>query len=142
MQKKVIQAAQDLVSRAGKRGLTVTPADFDALAVELGISIPPWFRELFTTVPICGLELGWQAFEPKGDFDGVAIIEWADADGIRSESLECHPGCAIRESGYINVGGDPTGGGDPYFISVYDGDDPPLYQIYHDISDQAPHYPS
>jgi hypothetical protein len=137
MQQSVLQAARDLAARAGKRGTTVKPIDFDAVAAELDIEIPSWLRELFTTVPMSGLEFGWQAFEPEGDYDGMAVLEWADADGIRSESLKCYPGCAIRDLGYINVGSDSSGGGDPYFVNIHEGNDPPLYQIYHDVSDQA-----
>jgi hypothetical protein len=137
MQQKVLEAARSLASRVGNRGLTIPRADFDALAVELDLAIPPWFKELFTTVPICGLELAWQAFEPECDYDGTQVLEWADGPGMRSESLECYPGCVIREHGFVSVGGDATGGGNPYFINLNEGEDPALYQIDHDISDQA-----
>jgi hypothetical protein len=29
------------------------------------------------------------------------------------------------------------GGGNPYFIPVDKGDDPPIYQLYHDVSNKA-----
>lgn len=56
---------------------------------------------------------------------------------MRSEMLECYPGTAIREHGYICVAGCTLGSGDQYYICNSDGDDPPLYQIYHDVSDVA-----
>lgn len=28
---------------------------------------------------------------------------------------------------------DNTGGGDPYFMKVTEGDNPPVYQVYHDV---------
>jgi hypothetical protein len=117
--------------------VTVPPIELDRLIADLAVPFPQWLRELFEAVPLCGIELGWQAYEPHGDYDGIAIIEWSDARGIRSESLECYPGCAVRSAGYVNVGGDGGGGGDPYFVSIHEGEDPPLYQIYHDVSDQA-----
>jgi hypothetical protein len=137
MPQTVIQAAHNLVKRAGNRGRIIPPADFDKLAEELAIPVPPWLRELFTSVPLCGLEFAWQKYEPDSDFDGLEVMEWADAPGIRSETLQCYPGIVLREFGYISVASDSMGGGDPYFVNVHEGIDPPLYQIYHDISDQA-----
>lgn len=140
MQREVLESARALTDRAamiGRRGTTASRSELDRLIVELAIPCPEWLRELFETVPLSGLELQWQAFEPDGDYDGVAIVEWSDVRGIRSESLECFPGCVIRNEGYANVGGDAGGGGDPYFVNVYEGIDPPLYQVYHDVSDQA-----
>ena len=46
-----------------------------------------------------------------------------------------YPGLAIFEMGYICIASDPTGGGDPYFININEGDNPAVYQIYHDVSD-------
>ena len=37
----------------------------------------------------------------------------------------------------VNFGGDSGGGGDPYFLPVHEGDDPPLYQVYHDFGADA-----
>jgi len=99
--------------------------------------IPLWYVELITTVPICGLELGWQAQEPVGDYDGVEWMEWSDPRNMRSESIDCYPGLAILEHGYVNVASDLSGGGDPYFIAAGKSQDPPLYQVYHDVSDEA-----
>ncbi len=63
--------------------------------------------------------------------------EWMDIRNMRSEMLECYPGMAIRECGYICVAGCTLASGDQYYICNSDGDDPPLYQIYHDVSDVA-----
>ena len=63
-------------------------------------------------------------------------VEVADADGILSESLEFYPGLAILPVGYVNFGGG-DGSGDPYFICVHEGEDPPLYEVYHDVGADA-----
>ncbi|MBM2813076.1 MAG: hypothetical protein HW416_3835 [Chloroflexi bacterium] len=63
-------------------------------------------------------------------------MQWSDARNIRSESLECYPGCAILPRGYVNVASCLEGSGDPYFICLTQGEDPPLYRVYHDVSDQ------
>jgi hypothetical protein len=73
---------------------------------------------------------------PDGEDDGVAFVEWAAAADIRSESIDRYPGLAIRGLGYVNVAGN-DGSGDPFFVCVHDGDDPPLYRVFHDVSDKG-----
>lgn len=51
--------------------------------------------------------------------------------------LDCYPGLAIRELGYVCIGGCTLGSGDQYYICSSDGANPPVYQIYHDVSDVA-----
>ncbi len=132
-------AAEELVTRAassGHQGRVLTEAEARVLTDEVA-GYPGWLLELLTTVPLCGLELGWQAYDPEPTFDGVEWLEWCNAAGVKSESVDCYPGLAILPAGYINVAGDSTGGGDPYFICIHDGPDPPLYQVYHDVGSEA-----
>ena len=134
MNRDVEEAASQFVQRASAAGRSGCLGDKDALVAlnaEMGHRIPEWLISLIATVPLCGLEVDWQA----NDLDG--LIEWADANGIRSESIECYPGLAILERGFVNIGCDPCGSGDSYFIPTDRGDDPPVFQVYHDISDQA-----
>ncbi len=63
-------------------------------------------------------------------------VEVSDAAGILSESLELYPGLGILPAGYVNFGGS-DGTGDPYFICAHAGDDPPLYEVYHDVGSEA-----
>ena len=133
-------AAAKLVARAEAAGQHGTLADakvLKRLTHDTGERIPEWYVELLLRYPLCGLEIGWQADEPEGEYDGIAWMTWSDPNGIRSESLECYPGLAILERGWINVASDATGGGDPYFIPTQQGDDPPVFQVYHDVSDDA-----
>jgi hypothetical protein len=134
MNRDVAETANQFVQRAAAGGHSGHRADFGALVAlnaEMGHHIPEWLISLMTTVPLCGLEVNWQA----NDLDGS--IEWADTNDIRSESLECYPGLAILERGFVNIGCDPYGSGDSYFIPTDRGDDPPVFQVYHDVSDQA-----
>ena len=131
------EAALDLTRRAasrGHRGQIIAAADLAALSQDLGAPLPAWLSDLLTSVPLSGLELGWR--ESPGP-DGIAWLQWSDARGIRSESIECLPGSAILSKGYISVASCLEGSGDPYFISLSEGDDPPLYRVYHDVSDEA-----
>lgn len=134
MNRDVEEAASQFVQRASKAGRSGRLGDLDALVAlnaEMGHRFPEWLISLNTTIPLCGLEVDWQA----NNLDGS--IEWSDANGIRSESIECYPGLAILERGFINIGCDPGGSGDSYFIPTDRGDDPPVFQVYHDVSDQA-----
>jgi hypothetical protein len=132
-------AAEALVARAdslGLRGRTLPAEERQRLTAALPV-YPVWLLDLLSAVPLCDLELGWQAYDAEPGFDGVAWIEVSNAVGILSESLEAYPGLAILQAGYVNFGGDSGGGGDPYFVPIHEGDDPPLYQVHHDVGTDA-----
>jgi hypothetical protein len=138
MNQALSDAAANLVARAeteGQRGRLADAESLERLSRDAGERIPEWYVDLLLKYPFCGLELGWQ-FE-EAEVDDIAWMMWSDANGIRSESLKCYPGMAILEKGWINVASDPMGGGDPYFIPTDKGDDPPVFQVYHDVSDDA-----
>jgi hypothetical protein len=118
----------------GVAGRAETRDDLDAFNAECGGIIPDWYCDILHRFPICGVELEWP--DPS-DPDEFAGIEWMDIRNMRSEMLECYPGIAIRDRGYICVAGCTLGSGDQYYICNADGDNPPLYQIYHDVSDAA-----
>src|SRR5688500_5289673 len=132
-------AAEAVVTRAaalGMRGRTLTNDERQRLASALPI-YPHWLLDLLSAVPLCGLELGWQAVEPEPGFEGVPWVTVSDGESILWESLEGYPGLGILPAGYVNFGGDAGGGGDPYFLPVHEGDDPPLYQVFHDVGADA-----
>lgn len=115
-------------------GRTESRDAIDEFNAECGGIIPDWYCNVLTTHPICGVELEWPDPNDDGEFVGV---EWMDIRNMRSEMLECYPGLAIRPNGYICIAGCTLGSGDQYYICGSDGDDPPVYQIYHDVSDVA-----
>ena len=133
MNRRLKRAAAELVARASRLdrvGKSDDRSALQALNDEMGGRLPAWYVELLTMFPLCGLELGWR------DEDQVDWMLWNDHRGIRSESVECYPGLPILSRGYVNVASDAGGSGDPYFIST-DSNDPPVYRVYHDVSDQA-----
>ena len=100
----VLEAARALMARsteAGNVGRTLTTVEIEALRVRLKGAYPNWLADLLANVPLCGLEFGWQAYPPDDDFDGVSWMEWSDAAGVVSESLDCYPGLAILPAGYV-----------------------------------------
>lgn len=134
MNTHVLTAAQGFVEKAtakGRKGAVADAAKLSALNQEMDGRIPEWLMELLTRVPLCGLVLGVETSE------GSHSVGWNGVRGMRNESLEAYPGVAILERGFLNVASDFTGGGDPFFIAVDDGDDPPLYQVSHDVGEEA-----
>ena len=120
------KAVAELVKRAamtGKSGKLADAKSMEQLVQDSGKRIPAWYVELLVGFPLGGLEIAW--------------MEWSDPNNIRSESLECYPGLAILERGWINVASDSGGSGDPYFIPTDQGDNPPVFQVYHDVGDKA-----
>lgn len=104
--------------------------DFISLKDELKSVLPKWYYEFLTKFPINGLIIDY-VINP----DDERSVEFVGFEGIEDEFYELYPGCAIGNLGYICIAEDPTGSGDPYFIDIHEGDNPPVYQIYHDVSD-------
>ena len=139
MNPAVLSEASALIVRAnanGHRGFTGNPADWNDINKELGGVIPTWYIELVTTIPLAGLEIGWQEPGHEQPDDTIYWAEWFDAQNARLEALELHPGKSILSHGYLCVA-DGNGTGDQYFISLRDGEDPPLYQIDHETDEDA-----
>ncbi len=138
MNSRLKEAALKFVERAkqnGSYGEILDKKVIEELNKKLKGNLPEWYAELLMTVPICHLELGWQAYELEDDFDGIDWMEFCDDRGIISESVDCYPGLAILEKGYLNISADSMGGGNPYFIDTAKGDNPPVYRVYNDVSD-------
>ena len=140
MNEDLLTAVTGLLRRAnsaGRFGELADAAAMNQLVRDCAEQIPGWYVELLVRYPIGLLEIGWRANAPEEGYDGIAWMELADPKGIRSESLECYPGLAILEKGWINIASDSMGSGDPYFIPTYEGNNPPVFQVYHDVSDKG-----
>ncbi len=140
MNATVYSEASALAIRAeasGNMGFCEDVADWRKLNADLSGVIPAWYITLITTVPLTGLEFGRQASEPEPGDDGVLWLEWMGIENIRSEMLEAYPGIPLLQAAYLCVAGCSHGTGDQYFIPTAEGDDPPLYNIYHDVGEEA-----
>ena len=89
--------------------------------------IPSWYCDLLTTVPLAGRYLEYRGRE------GTVYLQWLDADGIVSE-CDAFPGVVAIGHRYCPVAACPDGSGDPYFICAMSGEDPSLWQLFHDMS--------
>lgn len=128
-------AIEKLISKSSDQfgeGLIVSKEKWDATNAVMDGKIPKWFIELFTKYP---LSHAIMEIQDKENEDMEYVLEFVSPQWMESESIEAYPGCALLEHGYICIAADPTGGGDPYFINTLEGDNPAVYQIYHDVSD-------
>ena len=140
MNRELQQSVIDLLKRAtgaGQVGSRAALEDVVALNRECGGILPDWYIDLITTYPICGLELGWLSSTPDEEDDGVSWMTWSEPTRMRKEMLEYYPGIAICKHGYFNVASCSHGTGDQYFMPTRKGDDPPVVQVAHDVSDDA-----
>lgn len=136
MSQAIFEEAENFIKKAKKSniGRTATKEEIEQLKNKFGDKIPNWYVQLIAEVPLIHMEIGWQAFEPEDDYDGIAYVEMYQPSHMIDESFEAYPGIPILERGYVCIGGDPTGSGDPYFIHFHD-ENSPVYQIYHDFGD-------
>ncbi|HEY1017157.1 MAG TPA: hypothetical protein VGE07_30865 [Herpetosiphonaceae bacterium] len=112
-------------------------ADADALRrlnARLGGMIPGWYALLISELPLGGLRL--EVPQPDG---APVAFEWATVSVMDFELLQAYPGLAIWPHGYVVIGTDPTGGGDPFVVHGPSGPASPVYQVPHDgIDEEAP----
>lgn len=123
---------------AGISGTILTIEEFSVLNSKLDGMLPKWFEELITTYPLLNMEF-YYPFNETGSLgdEEVMNIEIVRAIDMVNETMEAYPGYAIRELGYFCITRDVTGAGDPCFICNKHGDNPPVYLVYHDVSDVA-----
>ncbi len=50
----------------------------------------------------------------------------------KDEAENAYPGLIVIKDGYVPIGSCLLGSGDPYFINKNDGENGPIYRIYHD----------
>ena len=136
----LMREATAFVARAGANGFSgyrEDAAKWRKLNADLGGIIPGWYIKLMTFLPLSGLELGRQVYEPEPGDDGLLWMDWMDTDSIRGEMLEAYPGIPLLTVGYLCVAGCSHGTGNQYFIPTAEGDDPPFYNVYHDVGEEA-----
>jgi hypothetical protein len=90
---------------------------------------------LLANYPIAGAQIDYKFYEAKDEYDGCILFECAKPQNILDETLNAYPGIAIKDLGYFCVGLDSTGSGNPFFTTNRQGDNPPIYIVYHDVSD-------
>ena len=103
------------------------------LRAALGGKIPDWYVSLLSKLPISGIEVGWQAFPPEEDFDGIEWLEILDAPLIKEINLDGYPGQILFELGYFCFGYGSTWAGNCFAVNCQE-EDPAVYEVWHDAA--------
>ncbi|MBI6873440.1 SMI1/KNR4 family protein [Clostridium aciditolerans] len=142
MNKEVLEQAQNLIMRVSMLdtkniGRVATLDEIKSLQKDLDNRVPAWYIELISTIPLINLEFGFQEFEPEEGFDGISYLTWAEPDTIKEECIDAVPGCAVFDKGYICIASCSHSSGDPFFISIDEGYNPPVYRMDHNYGEDT-----
>lgn len=140
MHSDVIRTVSDFVSKAkgtDNEGRIVSIDKLTELNKKLTNPLPDWFLDLYSTFPLSGSQLDFPQYEPEEDYDGCTSLELATPQNIYDEMELCYPGIAIKDLGYFCIAIDLTGSGDQYYTTSRQGNNPPVFQIFHDVSDEG-----
>jgi hypothetical protein len=135
----VLESARDFVRRAvavGQSGRAATAEEVEAVRAAHGGRFPRWLADLGQQLPLCGLRLGWRsdAFKP---WEGPWWLVWpTPAELVRELEHSVLSGAALG-AGLVLLALDGSDSGNPYFVPL-EGDDPPVYRLYHDGSELDP----
>lgn len=133
---EIENSLNSLLERIPKFGKKAILEEINAINQNCSEILPDWYAKILLNYPVCGLEIGWQQYEPEEDFDGINWMMWSNLEMMQSEMIDAYPGIAIYKHGYLNVATCSHGSGDPYFINVKEGDNPRVLQVFHDVSDE------
>ncbi len=140
MHSEVIRTVSDFVFKAkgtDSEGTIVTPDKLTELNGKLTNPLPNWFIELYAAFPLSGSQLEYPQYEPEDDYDGCVSLKLATPQDIVDEMELCYPGIAIKGLGYFCIAVDLTGSGDQYYTTSNQGENPPVFQVFHDVSDEG-----
>ena len=138
MHSDVIKTVSDFVLKAkgtDSEGQIISLDKLTDLNGKLTSPLPDWFVQLYSTFPLSGSQLDFPQYEPEDDFDGHITIELATLQNIYDEMELCYPGIAIKGLGYFCIAVQNASSGDQYFTTSRHGGNPPVFQVFHDVSD-------
>ena len=115
-------------------GRPITAEDAARLETAMPAAVPGWLLDLLRNYPLAGSEFSLREEADASELG--AEMRWLTPDEMVSEAVETFPGIAAVPFGYLPVAMCLEGSGDPYFIRVAGGEDPPLVRIPHEAVDE------
>lgn len=140
MHSEILKAVSDFVLRVKATDSEGKIVDLDKLTElnsKLTNPLPHWFMNLYSAFPLSGAQLEFPQYEPDEDYDGFVSLELATPQNIFDEMELYYPGIVIKDLGYFCIAVDPAGSGDQYYTTSTQGDNPPVFQVFHDVSDNG-----
>lgn len=113
------------------RGRIITSPEIAELNARIGRELlPDYLVDWLLSYPLTGTEL---YLSEEEDESGLGVdMKWLTPAQMISEAIEAYPGIAAGPLGYLPVGMCLSGSGDPYFLKIGAGDDPPVVRIPHE----------
>ena len=124
------KSAEQFLDRLGKPGDVLDKESLLSLRQHEGANVPDWLVELLTELPLGGVQVGVAA----DDLEMPLFFEIGDAALIEEINVDSYPGEYLFPRGYVALGCGAAWAGD-IFVVATSSDDPPVYQVWHDVSD-------
>lgn len=124
----IISDFKKRANKAEQIGKNLSTTELNILGQKLNIELPSWYVELLTSASIVGLDFYIEEYKEE-ELSSIGISGF---DNILGEMIDCFPGMDVLQWGFINFGACNIGTGDPIFINLKEGINPPVYRIYHD----------
>ncbi|WP_419812915.1 hypothetical protein [Bacterioplanoides sp.] len=128
--KKFLEKSDEVGQVLNKDGLESLNSKLDGL-------IPEWYIEIVCSMPLAGLNVGWQAFPPEDDFNGVEEITILDTSLLNDCNIESYPGKYLLKIGYFTFGYGSNWSRNCFVFNPLEGSNPPVYEVWHDVA-QSP----
>jgi hypothetical protein len=124
-----------LSRRAALSGRQITAEERRELEQEFSADLDVgWLLDLMTEFPLAGTTFTLDETNPSE----IAVdMKWMAPADIREEGRELYPGLDAVKNGYLPIGICLIGSGDPYFLKVGDGKNPPVVRIPHDSPEEV-----
>src|SRR5215204_4429494 len=129
-------SVEDVLKRrkADLQGRTITSQEVAELTAGIGDKLlPAHLLDWLLSYPLVGTEFSLSEEEDESVL-GVEM-QWLTPAQMISETIDTYPGIVAVPHGYLPVGMCLVGSGDPYFLKINPGDDPPVVRIPHEATD-------
>ena len=129
-------SVEDVLKRrkADLQGRTITAQEVAELTAGIGDKLlPAYLLDWLGSYPLVGTEF---SLSEEEDESGLGVeMQWLTPAQMISETIDTYPGIVAVPLGYLPVGMCLVGSGDPYFLKINPGDDPPVVRIPHEAAD-------
>jgi hypothetical protein len=127
-------AAEKLFTRLERPGKLIAREQFQELRDHLGAIVPSWLVDLMAEFPLAGIQIGVKVTDKFAGFeDEPVMFEWGDSALIKEINTKSYPGMYLFTRGYIALGCGIEWAGN-ILVMATNSEDPPLYEVWHDIS--------
>ncbi len=133
----ITESINSYLLRSRKSGTRINKKILESLNSKLNGLIPDWYTEAVTQLPVSGIEVGWLAFPDEKEFDGVEWVTILDANLLSECNLRSYLGNLLRPIGYFSFGYGSSWAGNCFAFNPEEGNDPPVYEIWHDAASNS-----